>query len=459
MRRFTAVIAALVLISLPHALAADMLDSGMSGDKVTALSLKLVDLGFISEPTDIYDEKLVSAVGDFQTANGIERTGTADDETLQLVYSLSAVSRSEYLTYIAEKYSGMTPDMADIQTRLADLGYYDGQIDASYNAKTLSAVREYRNANGLDDSDEIDEAMLFMLYEGRSVTADEALAAGCVSNGDTGAGVRRVQKRLGELGYFIGDITGTFGYNTLGAVVRFQENNDIRATGMVDEATYDVLFSDSAAAAGGYMMFIGTSGDDVFALQNRLKALGFLDSDPDGVFSLDTQTAVMLFCASQGLEIQEEVSLELYDTINSVDADPSVVPKLMNTAMTGDELEEICLRAQTMTGITFTSPSENGALGYSFLRNLFASIGLDTGSVDELAQCFEETSETDCTGGDILMFTAENGETPVISFAVCVADGSVLSVSPDTLSLIKTETEAIPFDTMRKFRNTQNRGG
>ena len=446
----------IVLFLAPAACSAfEAIDSGASGDKVTALSLKLVDLGYIDEATDVYDEKLVSAVADFQTVNGLERTGNADEETLQIVYSLSAISRSEYLAALSEKYAHMTPDIADIQSLLGNMGYYAGPSDGKYNDQMTDAVKEYRVANGLDASGNIDAAMLYILYEGRSVTAEEALASGCVGTGDTGAGVRRVQKRLNELGYFIYDITGTFGYNTLGAVIRFQENNDLKETGVVDEETYRILFSDEAVPAGDYIMFMGTSGDDVFALQIRLKALGFLYDDPNGVFSLDTQTAVMLYSAAAGLPIEEEVSLELYETVISTDQVPETVTKASMTVITKAELDFICLRAQRMLGMSVSSPDEDVAYGYSILRNLFASIGLDTGSFEEISQYFEPTEKKDCGRGDVIMFeiSTENGTS--YGFAICIEDGSLIGVSPETHTVVKAETETVAYNSIYRYKNTE----
>ena len=68
-----------------------------------------------------------------------------------------------------------------------------------------------------------------------------------LKNGDTGERVTEVQRRLIELGYLILDEpSGEFGDYTESAVSSFPYYNDYYATGVVNEATWDGLFSDDA---------------------------------------------------------------------------------------------------------------------------------------------------------------------------------------------------------------------
>ena len=65
----------LLLCALPMcAQAAQVLEDGAAGETVMVLTRRLVELGFISESVDEYDGRVISAIGDFQTANGLERT-------------------------------------------------------------------------------------------------------------------------------------------------------------------------------------------------------------------------------------------------------------------------------------------------------------------------------------------------------------------------------------------------
>ena len=67
--------------------------------------------------------------------------------------------------------------------------------------------------------------------------------------GDTGAEVTAIQARLKELGYLEIQQEGVFDPDTESAVLAFQRRNDLLATGMVDQKTWDVLFSAEANPA------------------------------------------------------------------------------------------------------------------------------------------------------------------------------------------------------------------
>ena len=63
-----------------------------------------------------------------------------------------------------------------------------------------------------------------------------------VQNGDSGDNVKKIQTRLIEGGYLSGTADGAFGSNTENAVISFQQDKGLDATGVVDQTTYDLLF-------------------------------------------------------------------------------------------------------------------------------------------------------------------------------------------------------------------------
>lgn len=61
-----------------------------------------------------------------------------------------------YSTYTSYYYGGYVPvssvntnPVAELQTKLADLGYYTGSIDGDYGPETANAVAAYQSDNGL----------------------------------------------------------------------------------------------------------------------------------------------------------------------------------------------------------------------------------------------------------------------------------------------------------------------
>ena len=67
-----------------------------------------------------------------------------------------------------------------------------------------------------------------------------------LKQGDEGDDVRALQERLQALGYFTGSADGRFGPDTGEALAEFQRQNGLLASGMLDEITFDVLWSPQA---------------------------------------------------------------------------------------------------------------------------------------------------------------------------------------------------------------------
>ena len=75
-----------------------------------------------------------------------------------------------------------------------------------------------------------------------------ALAEPIWQKGDTGDRVTEIQARLQALGYLTRQPTGVFDEETEAALTAFQRQNGLLATGMADENTLTMLFSETAAS-------------------------------------------------------------------------------------------------------------------------------------------------------------------------------------------------------------------
>ena len=226
------------------------LTAGALAQSVDATA-RLAELGYLREDA----ENLDVAVQNFQTANGLEVTGGLDEATLQALASESALSKQEYLLSVAESYpeeplvSGKTGDsVRQMQQALRDLGYYEGEADGVFGDATRLAVMAFQTANGLYASGEADRAMLLLLHEGQTLSWQDFIAGKVCERGDSGAGVRSLQRRLKQMGYYDGECTDVFGDSTQRAVERFQSQNGLEITGRADEATCRLLYSGTASA-------------------------------------------------------------------------------------------------------------------------------------------------------------------------------------------------------------------
>ena len=157
---------------------------------------------------------------------------------------------------------------------------------------------------------------------------------GRISFGDTGYDVRKMQRRLLELGYPVGKVDGDFGENTLLAVNLFQCAVNYRNRRYASEAMLNKLYSKKAPAYDPFApLKEGDEGADVKIMQTFLDDLGYSlgEKGIDGKFGKDTKAAVEQFQFVAGLEVTGEADAEtlkkLYDEKNPIpNATPTPVP-------------------------------------------------------------------------------------------------------------------------------------
>lgn len=135
--------------------------------------------------------------------------------------------------------------------------------------------------------------------------------------GDTSSDVTELQTILTQQGDFSGPITGYYGPLTEAAVVAYQAAHGIDQLGVVGPATRAALnsgastttstssTSSSSAAGDGYVfnnfLDVGSSGQDVTELQQRLTALDLYSGPITGYFGTLTEAAVEAFQGQKGI--------------------------------------------------------------------------------------------------------------------------------------------------------------
>lgn len=135
--------------------------------------------------------------------------------------------------------------------------------------------------------------------------------------GSQGAEVSELQAALKLLGFFPGGVDGVFGESTAVAVTRFQQSAGIEQDGVVGSVTWNRLFppaagdgsfnsavtptpapvqppvSSTPAVSNPYpILRRGARGAAVLGLQTRLRAIGVLNGEADGIFGEETEEAV-----------------------------------------------------------------------------------------------------------------------------------------------------------------------
>ncbi len=228
------------------------LSEGDEDSEVLRLERRLHILGYLDADADeVFDDYTAAALIAFQTDSGLTADGVATEEVQDALYASDAA--------VAERWT--SHDIAlgddngvveDVQGALMRLGFLaEITADGEYVSGMESALESLYDYLVSHDSD---KAELFAEREVLSAEAQDALFeddlilySEDVQKGADETETARVQTRLYTLLYLSeSGIDGDYGSNSTSAIESFQENNDLEVTGIADEETQAVLFSDTA---------------------------------------------------------------------------------------------------------------------------------------------------------------------------------------------------------------------
>lgn len=223
-----------------------------------------------------------------------------------------------------------------VQKRLKELGYYKGAADGDFGPATEEAVKAFQKANGLTADGKVGQKTLAKMNAKTAISAKEANATAApkttgkptakVTNtprptatpnlekdyyltiGSKGKKVETLQRRLVELGWMSGKVTGTYNEETAAAVSAFQKKTPgLWEDGIAGPDTLRALYSANAARGKATQLTstetleLGSEGSEVKKLQQKLKDLGYLSGSVDGKFGVATEAAVIAFQKNNNL--------------------------------------------------------------------------------------------------------------------------------------------------------------
>ncbi len=204
---------------------------GMSGPAVAELQQKLVTWGFLSQKPD-----------------GIYGTATED--------AVSALQ--EYLSMLV---SGVEPDAS---ATFEDESAEDGVVEALSGGEAEATPEPSpKPAPAYPATGIVDGKLMQAMSDGFDVYRET------IMTGSSGLDTQRVQRRLGSLNYLYKGDDGVFGEKTAEGLSYFQKVNGIPQTGIADEVTQKLLFSDNAVTSDKpyhpYLLKVDISQQRVYA--------------------------------------------------------------------------------------------------------------------------------------------------------------------------------------------------
>ncbi|WP_448265403.1 peptidoglycan-binding protein [Nostoc sp. DSM 114159] len=154
--------------------------------------------------------------------------------------------------------------------------------------------------------------------------------------GSNGPEVSSSQRCLKKLGYFNGPMTGKFASLTQNAVIKFQRANRISADGVVGVSTQRALQracqsrisnrnigGASRSPVGQYpTLSQGKTGAAVTRLQQRLRQLGYFNTNPTGNFGRITKDAVIAFQRSYRITANGIVNRQTWNALMGTSVTP-----------------------------------------------------------------------------------------------------------------------------------------
>lgn len=386
------------------------LKNGSEGAAVTALQSALEELGYLEEEEvdGKFGAKTEEALKLFQKRNGLTQDGIASQDLQLKLYEDTPKDTRGYRQYvrtvppvagavIREKSKG--EPVTKLQTRLKELGYYEGDPTGVCDENTVAAIKLFEGKHGLVADGEMSAADQQVLYGATAMEASVVVTPSptptvkpptkTLRPGDKDEEVKLLQQRLKDLGYYTGNITGVYNDATTEAVKEFQKKSSLETDGVLGPITRTVLYGVNAIYAvptaipvstpaptttpltpeNVIVIRAGSMGEVVRRLQARLQELGYYTSRLDGVYLTDDIEAVRAFQSANGLKVDGKAG---YETQTALYSDSAIrgnanltggETALVSTLRYGSEGNEVTTLQNRLIALGYLAGSADGKFG------------------------------------------------------------------------------------------------
>jgi peptidoglycan hydrolase-like protein with peptidoglycan-binding domain len=225
-----------------------VLKFGSSSPAVTQLQNALDAVGFYEGPVTGYYGQITEAyVSIFQQSRGLLVDGIAGPDTLSALQAATPAPIAPAPPIEPPIATGLQPgssgtEVAQLQSQLSALGFYNAEITGYYGPLTEAAVREFQRSRGLPVTGVAGSATLVALGGTTPDRVNPPIDT-ALQPGSRGAAVAQLQSQLADLGFYSGPVTGYYDALTTAAVREFQRSQGLPITGIATASTLSALQS------------------------------------------------------------------------------------------------------------------------------------------------------------------------------------------------------------------------
>jgi peptidoglycan hydrolase-like protein with peptidoglycan-binding domain len=254
---------------------------------------RLIDLGYLQGTADgVIGPRSIAALEQFQRMNGLEPNGKANKATLETLYGDDVVTLPDSLSQGSKGEA-----VGRLQRRLAQFGFFEGEVDESYGQSTANAVAAFqRHLIAQGHGEEIvDDGAASPMTQYCLFAEDYSSYLRDVTPGVSDSEAERIERRLYELGYPDLPADDVLDDDSVAALMLFKGEAEVDTPDATDQATIDALFSKSAPKAEfcvPHAIAKGDSGQVVRDVEEALVRGGMMTKMPTGKYSDAVEKAV-----------------------------------------------------------------------------------------------------------------------------------------------------------------------
>ena len=225
---------------------------GSVGSAAKAVQQLLIDAGvrLRGGADGVFGRVSEGALKAYQKDHGLDQTGVADEATLLALTGSAVAVPSEYVQLVGLRPGALGDSVAALQRRLLDLGItVRGGADGVFGPATAQSLKLFQDQRGLEKTGIVDEVTALALSKDSSGGESYGSTTGYGVYGESGSRVLSLQTALTQAGITLrGGPDGWFGSATSAAIMKFQRREGLQVTGVVNNATAELLDLEKAPA-------------------------------------------------------------------------------------------------------------------------------------------------------------------------------------------------------------------